>query len=194
MLKIGITAVHRGNSRLLEQGAIGYTIIATGGLPKIRHAELTVAGSGLAKERLRVKAKVEAWWLLPDSIGLTYDLEAARTKAVRVLADHDIELIPEGPVVDNTDLFGLADGAPSAYTEVEGLADVGVLSGALAPPIGKHLLVDADGYRRPLLLDTRLLAGRSLRVVSESSGPEGPQGLWVAERRKPVQFDAPTLF
>ena len=123
MLKVGITGVQRGVARLLEQGAIGYTVIATGTLPAARRAELTVSASGLAKERYRSRAKVEAWWGLPETEGLRSALTEGRTKALRMLADHTLDAFPDGPLVDNTAFFGLGDGAPATYREVEALED-----------------------------------------------------------------------
>ncbi|GAA1966847.1 DUF2797 domain-containing protein [Catenulispora subtropica] len=190
MLKVGITAVQRGVARLLEQGAIGYTLIATGSLPAIRRAELTLSASGLAKERYRSRAKVEAWWGLPETEGLRSALTEARTKALRILADHTLEPLPAGPIVDNTAFFGLHDGAPATYHEVEALDDSGTLAGEVRAVIGKHLFVTV-GDGAPLLLDTRLLAGRHTIAAGEGAATAGVR---TAERRRPLVYDTPTLF
>jgi hypothetical protein len=190
MLKVGITGVQRGVARLLEQGAIGYTVIATGTLPAARRAELTVSASGLAKERYRSRAKVEAWWGLPQTDGLRSALTEGRTKALRMLADHTLDAFPDGPLVDNTDFFGLGDGAPATYREVEGLDDDGSLTGEVRAVIGKHVfLTVADGT--PLLLDTRLLAGRHTAASPDTTGTTGVR---TTERRRPLLYDTPTLF
>ncbi len=191
MLKVGITAAQRGIARLLEQGAIGYTVIATGSLPAARRAELTLSGTGLAKERFRARAKVEAWWHLPESDGLRSGLEHTRTKALRVLAGHDLGMVADGPIVDNTGFFGLSDGIPAAYQEIDALDDAGSIVGTASPAIGKHFFLTAADRRQPLLLDLRLLAGRSVTAAAEG---DGCSGLRLVERRRPVQFDAPTLF
>jgi len=190
MLKVGITAVQRGVARLLEQGAIGYTLIATGPLPAIRRAELTLSASGLAKERYRSRAKVEAWWGLPDAEGLRSALTEARSRALRILADHVVEAFPDGPIIDNTAFFGLTDGAPATYHEVEALDDTGTLVGEVRTVIGKHVLVAVDDGA-PLLLDTRLLAGR--HTVAAGDGAR-VGGMRTAERRRPLVYDTPTLF
>jgi hypothetical protein len=196
MLKVGITALHRGVARLLEQGAIGYTVIATGTLPAARRAELTLSASGLAKERYRTRAKVEAWWALPEPDGLHSALTEGRGKALRILADHTLDTLPDGPLVDNTDFFGLSAGAPATYHEVEALEPTGSLVGEIRAVIGKHVFMEvADGA--PLLLDTQLLAGRHAVPVAE--GAEGADGAGVvgvrtAERRRPLLYDMPTLF
>ena len=189
MLKVGITGVQRGVARLLEQGAIGYTVIATGTLPAARRAELTVSASGLAKERYRSRAKVEAWWGLPESDGLRSTLTQARIKALRLLADHRLDAIPDGPLVDNTDFFGLGDGAPATYHEVEALDASGSLSGEVRSVIGKHVFVTVEDGAQ-VLLDTRLLAGRHTAVA----GAGGMVGVRTAERRRPLLYDTPTLF
>ncbi|NUP51754.1 MAG: DUF2797 domain-containing protein [Catenulispora sp.] len=190
MLKVGITAVQRGVARLLEQGAIGYTVIATGSLPAIRRAELTLSASGLAKERFRSRAKVEAWWGLPETAGLNSALAEARGKALRILAEHTIEAIPDGPITDNTEFFGLGDGAPATYREVEALDEDGTLAGEVRAVIGKHIFV-AVGDGAPLLLDSRLLAGRHTAAAGEDAAVAGVR---TAERRRPLVYDTPMLF
>ncbi|MEY9854448.1 hypothetical protein ABH935_000045 [Catenulispora sp. GAS73] len=196
MLKVGITGVQRGVARLLEQGAIGYTVIATGTLPAARRAEITVSASGLAKERYRSRAKVEAWWGLPETEGLRSALSEGRTKALRMLADHTLDAFPDGPLVDNTTFFGLGDGAPATYREVEALDDSGSLAGEVRAVIGKHLFLAVDGGT-PLLLDTRLLAGRHTVPIADEAagaGEAGVAGVRTAERRRPLLYDTPTLF
>jgi hypothetical protein len=194
MLKVGITGVQRGVARLLEQGAIGYTVIATGTLPAARRAELTLSASGLAKERYRSRAKVEAWWGLPETEGLRSALTEGRGRALRILADHTLDALPDGPLVDNTAFFGLTDGAPATYHEVEALADIGSLAGEVRAVIGKHVFVAADAAA-PLLLDTRLLAGRHTVPIAEAAnGGLAVTGVRTAERRRPLVYDTPTLF
>lgn len=191
MLKIGITAELRGDARLLEQGAIGYTVIATGTLPAARRAELTVSGTGLAKERYRASAKVEAWWQLPDPTGLQAGLQHGRTKALRILADHDLATFPDGPIVDNHAFFGLEDGAPPTYQQIDALADPGALTVTPGRTIGKNIFLTTPAYSHPLLLDLRLLAGRTIAAAAA----ETPcSGLRFVERRRPVQYDMEALF
>lgn len=194
MLKVGITAEARGVARLLEQAAIGYTIVATGPLPAIRRAELTLSGTGLARERFRARAKVEAWWHLPQSATLHEALAEARARALGIVAGHDLAAVPDGPIVDQTGLFGFAAGSPAAYEEVEALDDTGTLRGVARPVVGKHVFVDVAGRRLPVLLDLRLMAGRRLAAEPGGAPEDGCAGLRVVERRKPVIYDAPTLF
>ena len=149
-----------------------------------------MSASGLAKERYRSRAKVEAWWGLPEAEGLRSALSEGRAKALRMLADHTLDAFPDGPLVDNTTFFGLGGGAPASYHEVEALDDSGSLAGEVRSVIGKHLFLTVEGSS-PLLLDTRLLAGR--HTVPTSDAP-GAVGVRTAERRRPLVYDTPTLF
>jgi Protein of unknown function (DUF2797) len=198
MLKVGLTAVSRGNARLLEQAAIGYTIIATGSLPSIRRAELTLSHSGLATERVRARAKAESWWRLADAASSKEsELADARSRALRILAGHDLNLLVDGPIIDNTSVFGLALAVPTSYQEITALADEGRLTATVREPIGKHVFMDTaigPGDVAVLLLDTRLLAGHSLSAVSDPEPDSGHVGLHLVERRRPELYDAPTLF
>ncbi|MFD0633923.1 DUF2797 domain-containing protein [Catenulispora yoronensis] len=168
MLKVGITAEQRGVARLLEQGAIGYTLIATGPLPAIRRAELTLSSAGLAKERYRSRAKVEAWWALPETDGLRSALTEARTRALRILADHSIDPIPDGPIIDNTAFFGLADGAPATYHEVEALEESG--TGGRGARGDRQARVRVGGRRRAVA------AGHAVARGADHRGGGGGRG------------------
>ena len=56
--------------------------------------------------------------------------------------------------------------------------------------IGKHLFVAVDDGA-PLLLDTRLLAGRHTVAAGEGAATSGVR---TVERRRPLLYDTPTLF
>jgi hypothetical protein len=60
LVKVGLTAADRGWDRLLEQGAITCTLLATGPYLPIRQAELRIAGTQLARERISSRAKAAA--------------------------------------------------------------------------------------------------------------------------------------
>ena len=117
-------------------------------------------------------------------------LADGRTRALRMLADHTLDAFPDGPLVDNTAFFGLGDGAPATYHEVEALQDSGSLAGEVRSVIGKHLFLAVDDGA-PLLLDTRLLAGRHTDPAAEGAGAAGVR---TVERRRPLLYDTPTLF
>ncbi|MFJ8039263.1 hypothetical protein ACIRBX_01960 [Kitasatospora sp. NPDC096147] len=175
LAKIGLTAEQRGTARLLEQAAPAWTFLARGPLPGVRRAERTVSQSGLARERFTTKAKNQGWWHLPGPRERAAAVRALRAEVLPVLAGHAVELFPEGPVVDQVALFGLADGPPPAYREVTALSDGARISGVLRAPVGQQLFLTPDQLPAaattatatppevPLLLDTRLLTGWTLR-------------------------------
>ncbi|WP_354638862.1 DUF2797 domain-containing protein [Kitasatospora camelliae] len=171
LLKVGLTAEERGTVRLQEQAALVYTFVGRGRLPAVRRAELTVARAGLARERVPSAAKSGAWWALPAAEHRAARLAALRAEVLALLAEHDVELLRDGPLVDQVALFGLAQGAPEAYREVTALAPDAVLGGTLRAAVGGHLFLDqapagsTEQEETPLLLDTRLLTGWGLTAV-----------------------------
>ncbi|MDH6121672.1 DUF2797 domain-containing protein [Kitasatospora sp. GAS204B] len=186
LLKVGLTGAHRGTSRLAEQAAIAFTILAGGPLPAVRRAELTVSGARIARERFPVRTKVEHWWRLPEQRSAHQELTAGRARALELLAGHALDRYPEHPVVDQRPLFGLTAGAPAAYRAITALSDGATLSGELRAPIGRHLFLDTPADPQPLLLDTRRLAGWTL-----TAGQDAPcAGLLLADRRRPAPTGA----
>ncbi len=185
LLKVGLTAEQRGDSRLLEQGALAYAFTARGSLPAVRRAELTVSASGMARERFKARLKVDHWWSHGDEAHRRTVLTEARERAHRLLDGHAVELLADRPVVDHVDRFGLAAGAPEAYGEITALADGAVIAGALRPPVGRHLFLDQPDGSGPLLLDTRRLTGWTLTPVTGRACA----GLAVEERVRPPEPD-----
>ncbi|MEV6979523.1 DUF2797 domain-containing protein [Kitasatospora sp. NPDC093806] len=185
LLKVGLTAEQRGTSRLLEQGALAWTFAARGALPAVRRAELTVAASGLARERFTSRAKLAHWWEHGDADHRRTLLTEARVRAHELLRGHGVELLADHPVTDQVAVFGLTGGAPAVYRKVDALADGAVLAGRLRPPIGRHLLLDQPDGGEPLLLDTRALTGWTLApAVGRPSA-----GLTLTRRERPAEPD-----
>ncbi|MFE6054421.1 DUF2797 domain-containing protein [Kitasatospora sp. NPDC056446] len=185
LLKVGLTAEQRGDSRLLEQGALAYAFTARGALPAVRRAELTVAASGLARERYTSRLKADHWWSHGDVPYRRSVLTEARGRAHRLLDGHAVERLADRPVVDHVERYGLAGGAPEAYREIAGLTDGAVLAGWLRAPIGKHLFLDQADGPGPLLLDTRRLTGWTLTPVAGRPS----EGLTLRERVRPPEPD-----
>ncbi|WP_405021044.1 DUF2797 domain-containing protein [Kitasatospora sp. NBC_00070] len=184
LAKVGLTAEQRGTARLVEQAALAWTFVARGSLPGIRRAELTVAQSGLARERFTSRAKVGGWWRLPAPDERAAAVHELRARVLRVLAGHGVELFPADPVTDQVALFGLTAGPPAAYREITALGPGATLGGTLHAPIGRHLFVTPDqADAPPLLLDTRLLIGWSLRPTPLASCT----GLAEQLRARPVE-------
>ncbi|MFD9126809.1 DUF2797 domain-containing protein [Kitasatospora sp. NPDC059571] len=186
LLKVGLTGELRGRARLLEQGAPVFTFLARGPLPAVRRAELTVSGSGLARERFGVRAKAEQWWHLPGPQERHARVVEARAAALRLLAGHPLTLYPDGPVVDHVELFGLAEGPPRAYREVLALADGATISGTLRPPVGRQLFLEQPDGGEPLLLDARRLTGWALQPADAGAS----SGLDLRPHRRPPAPDA----
>ncbi|PYC87635.1 DUF2797 domain-containing protein [Streptomyces tateyamensis] len=188
LLKVGLTAEERGNSRLLEQGALAFTFLARGSLPGIRRAELTVSGARLARERYRSQAKLAGWWGLPTAAARAAELAGLRTRALPLLAGHRIELHPQGEILDHVELFGLGAGAPREYLAVAGLADGAVVGGVARAPIGRHVFLDQPAGP-PVLLDTRKLAGWRITSSTGSTADDTPTpnpGLRLQRCTEPV--------
>ncbi|MEU1509393.1 DUF2797 domain-containing protein [Kitasatospora sp. NPDC005748] len=185
LLKVGLTGESRGTARLLEQGALAWTFAARGALPAVRRAELTVAASGMARERFTGRVKTAHWWRHGDAEYRRALLTGARAAAHRLLDGHAVELLPDHPVVDQVGIFGLADGAPVSYGHIDALAPGAVVAGTLRPPIGRHLLLDQPGGAEPLLLDTRRLTGWTLAPAAGRP----VSGLVVSPRTRPEEPD-----
>ncbi|MEE1823468.1 DUF2797 domain-containing protein [Streptomyces sp. BE20] len=185
LLKVGLTAEQRGTSRLLEQGALAWTFAARGALPAVRRAELTVAASGLARERFNSRVKLDHWWEHGDLAHRRTLLTEARSRAHGLLDGHGLELLAGHPVTDHVEVFGLTGGAPAAYRQIDALAPGAVVAGRLRPAIGRHLLLDQSDGTEPLLLDTRRLTGWTL---SPAPG-RPPSGLSLRPRVRPEAPD-----
>lgn len=182
LLKVGLTAEERGTVRLLEQAALTWTFLARGPLPAVRRAELALAHGKLARERILAAAKYPAWWNLPAPEQRHAELTAARTRAHRLLDGHEqVTPLPDHPVTDQVELYGLTDGAPDRYRQVKALTDGARLTGTLRRPIGGHLFLDPPAGS-PLLLDTRLLTGWTLHTEPV----DACDGLTLLPRARPA--------
>ncbi|MFW5417774.1 DUF2797 domain-containing protein [Nocardiopsis sp. CNT-189] len=178
-LKVGLTATERGHRRLLEQGAITYTLLAHGPLEAVRAAEKAIARAGLATERIRATAKAAAWWSLPPAEERSTALLAARRAVERS------GLLPgtarlEERVHDNTAAYNLTAAPPEAYDALTGLDDDAVLAVSVRAVPGRLLLADDLDTGRVLLIDSRLLAGRP---AAPATGP--CRGLHTTRRIRP---------
>lgn len=191
LVKIGLTAADRGRDRLLEQAAITFTPLATGPYTPIRQAERLASAAGLATERIRSRAKINAWWHLPPPAERAAELTEARDRiAGQVTWPGRIRLLPCA-VTDQAADFGLDQNPPGAYAEVTGFSDPAALDGQILIAAGRHLLLrTASG---PLLADTRRAAGLIIRPAAR---PARQSGLSLISRVPPREHDdrQPSLF
>ncbi|MGW1539380.1 DUF2797 domain-containing protein [Streptomyces sp. NPDC002309] len=176
MVKVGITAVERGEARLLEQGAVCFSWLGAGPLMAARRAEEMLRAASRVPDRIPYAAKRAVRAGLPGS-------EAERAAEIAELHARATALAawPESlerrpfRAVDHVRAFGL-EGAPAAVGEVGELVAGGMVSGELVAAAGPDLHLDVGG--RVVVLDTRLLSGwdliapptaASVAVAGESS-------------------------
>ena len=176
LVKVGLTAAARGRDRLLEQGAVAFTMLAAGPFAPIRQAERLASAAGLAAERITARAKAAAWQNLPPPGERTALLAAARDQVTsRVPWPERVRLLPGG-ITDQAADFGLDGGTPGPYQEVTAMSDGAVLAGQVRLAVGRRLLLDTAAG--PLLCDMRRAAGWAVRPLPGTV--PAPAGLALA--------------
>jgi Protein of unknown function (DUF2797) len=171
LVKVGLTAADRCRDRLLEQGAITYTLLAAGPYVPIRQAERLASAAGLAREAVSSRAKATAWWSLPPAAERAALLTAARDRLTGQVCWPDRLRVLPCAVTDLAADFGLSRALPSAYAEVTGIREQAVLSGQVSLVIGRHLLLNTS--TGPLLADMRRAAGWAIRSAGTLARPGG---------------------
>ncbi|WP_171113636.1 MULTISPECIES: DUF2797 domain-containing protein [Streptomyces] len=169
MVKVGITAVERGEARLLEQGAVCFSWLGVGPLMAARRAEEMLRAALRVPDRIPYAAKRVVRAGLPGT-------EAERAAEIAELHGRATALAgwPESlakvpfRAVDHVRVFGL-EGVPGAVGEVSELVAGGVVSGALVAAAGPDLHLDVGGGR-VVVLDTRLMRGWELVPAGGSQG------------------------
>ncbi|MFG3495941.1 DUF2797 domain-containing protein [Streptomyces sp. NPDC047928] len=157
MVKVGITAEERGDTRLLEQGAVAFGWLGRGPLMAARRTEEVLGAALGVPDRIPYAAKRVARVGLPDGPARAGEVERLHRAAVAVPGWADtLEPLPF-QVRDHTGVFRLG-----ALDRVDGvvreLVVGGCVRGTLTAAAGPDLhLVAPDGRR--LVLDTRLVAG-----------------------------------
>lgn len=194
-LKVGISAVERGNERLLEQGAIAFTWIGQGSHRVIRAAETAIAEAGLAPERRRRSTKIAGW----HTRGTAQERRTALEKVAAAAQE-----LPSWPmlarhrpveVVDHADLFGLTE-LPNHLDDVDELGVDATLAGRVSSVIGTELILN-DHEGRGLLLSGRMLAGWPITPATALASAD-PVGYRTRPVEAPLDQDAddehPALF
>jgi hypothetical protein len=178
LVKVGLTAADRDRDRLLEQGAITFTMLAAGPYVPIRQAERLTAAAGLARERLTAAAKAAAWQALPPPAERAAQVTAARERVTAGARwPGQVRPLPD-VITDQAGDFGLDRGAVGAYQEVTGFSDGAFLAGQVRLVIGRDLLLDTPAG--PLLADMRRASGWAIRPGTEATGL--PAGLTLTAR------------
>jgi Protein of unknown function (DUF2797) len=178
LVKIGLTAADRGRDRLLEQGAITFTMLAVGPYVPVRQAERLTAAAGLARERITAAAKAAAWQAMPPPAERAAQLAAARKQVTEGSRwPGQVRSLPDD-ITDQADDFGLDQEDVGAYQEVTSINDGALLAGQVRLVIGRDLLLDTPAG--PLLMDMRRGAGWAIRPSADASAP--PAGLTLTDR------------
>jgi hypothetical protein len=171
LVKIGLTAADRDRDRLLEQGAITFTMLAAGLYVPIRQAERLTAAAGLARERISAAAKAAAWPALPPPAERAAQVAAARKQVTSGARwPGPVRHLPE-EITDQAGDFGLDREPVGTYQEVTGISDGALLSGQVRLIIGRDLLLDTPAG--PLLADMRRAAGWAIRPADATASPAG---------------------
>jgi hypothetical protein len=171
LVKIGLTAADRGRDRLLEQGAITFTMLGAGPYVPIRQAERLIAAAGLARERITAAAKAVAWQALPAPAERAAQVAAARKQVTEGARwPGPVRPLPDD-ITDQAADFGLDREAVGAYREVTGISDGAVLAGQVRLVIGRDLLLDTPAG--PLLADMRRASGWAIRPGADAALPAG---------------------
>jgi hypothetical protein len=181
VIKVGITAVERGEARLLEQGALASTMISAGSLVGARRVEILLGSALGLPDRVSTSRKRMAR-TQPGGV-------AERSTGLLSVVGRTVELgWPDGQVrceprvSDHVARYGLPDGGLRAEVMMGEPVPGGVIVGRIVCAIGADLYLDtAAGL---LLLDTHLLAGWTLgRALADAELTVPLEKLEAAPRR-----------
>ncbi|WUJ54323.1 DUF2797 domain-containing protein [Kribbella sp. NBC_00382] len=162
VIKVGITAVERGEARLLEQGALASTMISVGA----RRVEILLGSTLGLPDRVSTSRKRAARQQRGSA--------AERSTGLLGVVEQTGELDwPEGQVRceprvgDHVARYGLPDEGLHAEVAVVEPVPGGVIVGQIVCAIGADLYLETTAGL--LLLDTHLLAGWTLGRTSEAA-------------------------
>lgn len=177
LLKVGITAAARGTARLLEQGAVAFTMLGRGPLMTARRTEDLLGRALGVRDRVAYSAKRAARVALPPVDRRFEELAALHRRAVALPGlPGSLDPLPFAPV-DHGEAFGL-DRLTAAvqggrdFGTVTHLEDGAVVAGELLGAAGPDLHLRTGGG--VLAVDTRLMAGWVLRPASPGARTTAP--------------------
>ena len=179
LCKVGITAAARGDARLLEQGAVAFTMLGRGPLMAARRAEELLGTVLGIRDRVPYAAKRAARTRWPSVADRFAELAVLHTRAGELDGwPGSLGRLPFAPV-DHSAPFGLdrsaavaADPDAPPVTEVTGLADGSVVAGELLGAAGPDLHLRSE--RGLLIVDSRLMAGWVLRAAAPGLRTSAP--------------------
>ncbi|MFJ9588859.1 DUF2797 domain-containing protein [Streptomyces acidicola] len=179
MVKVGITAVERGDARLLEQGAVCFSWLGRGPLMAARRVEEVLRAALGVPDRIPYADKRVVRSALPEAGERAAEVAELHGRAV--VLDGWPESLERMPcrTVDHAEVFGL-DELPGADGVVTELVAGGVVGGAVVAVAGPDLHL-ATG-RGVVVLDTRLVTGWEL--VAVEAGEQDVLGVPVRELRR----------
>lgn len=166
LFKVGISAVERGNDRLLEQGALAFTWLACGDHTDIRVAEQAVAATGMAAERRRRMSKIAAWRHTLTRAERATALQDVHRRAQATPWPNHVRKELFEPV-DHVAIFGL-DRIPGVVDDVTGLRVGSVVSGQVAAVVGPELVLEFSNAA--VVVSGRRLAGWPVTPTTEPPG------------------------
>lgn len=170
-VKVGITAAERGDTRLLEQGALASTVLSTGTLTAARRAESLLGAALGLPDRMSATRKRAARTRPGTAHERAADL-IATAERVGQLAWPQGQDRCETQVSDHAATYGLPAGGLRPAAALLPLAPGNVISGRIACRIGTDLYLDTVSGL--VLLDTRLLAGWALGRAEPGTALSAP--------------------
>ncbi|MEI5099039.1 DUF2797 domain-containing protein [Streptomyces sp. PmtG] len=175
LVKVGITGVARGGTRLLEQGAVAFSWLGRGPLMAARRTEELLRTALGVPDRIPYARKRALRARLPDAAARARELAELHRRAVGLDGwPESLERLPCA-VVDHAEVFGL-DGMAAAGGVVSELVDGGVVAGTLVGVAGADVYLavreeregrEGVGSSGLLVLDGRLMGGWRLEAAGE---------------------------
>ncbi|MFD4371541.1 DUF2797 domain-containing protein [Streptomyces sp. NPDC058486] len=179
-VKVGITGEHRGDARLLEQGAVAFCWLGRGPLMAARRTEEVLRQALGVPDRVSYDRKRALRVALPDAGARAVEIEELYGRALGVAGwGETLEALPFA-AYDHGEVFGLSPSSlftslPPLDGSVSELVDGGVVTGRVLAAAGPDLhLLAPDG--RHLALDGRLLGGWGLERGGDGDAWSVPVG------------------
>jgi hypothetical protein len=171
VIKVGITAVARGEARLLEQGALASVIISAGSLVGARRIEILLGSTLGLPDRVSTSRK-RAARMQPGSAAERSTGLLSVVEQMAELSWPDGQSRCEARVSDHVARYGLPEVGMHADWVMAAPVPGGVITGRIACAIGTDLYLDTPAGL--VLLDTHRLAGWALGQAPTDAQPSVP--------------------